>query len=89
MTFKEAILQGIPEKLPPKPNYDVSVHHAPRRKNILDSEERKLAIRNALRYFPTPWHLELAQEFSEELRLYGRIYMYRFKPEYDLSLIHI
>ena len=84
MTFKEAILQGIPEKLPPKPNYDVSVHHAPRRKNILDSEERKLAIRNALRYFPTPWHLELAQEFSEELRLYGRIYMYRFKPEYDI-----
>ncbi|SMD43992.1 urocanate hydratase [Aquiflexum balticum DSM 16537] len=84
MTFQEQILQGIPSTLPPKktPNPDYS--HAPRRKDILSMEEKKLAVRNALRYFPKAWHAELAQEFFEELREYGRIYMYRFIPEYQM-----
>jgi urocanate hydratase len=67
MNFKEAILQGIPEKLPePKP-YDPSVNHAPKRKDILTIEEKKLAVKNALRYFPKEWHDVLAPEFKEEL----------------------
>ncbi|MFC5045299.1 urocanate hydratase [Aquimarina hainanensis] len=84
MTFKEQILQGIPSELPQKKELDVTVNRAPKRKQILTEEEKKLAIRNALRYFPKDWHQELAQEFKEELNEYGRIYMYRFMPEYDL-----
>jgi len=84
MTFEAVILQGIPEQLPPKRAYDDAVNHAPRRKAILTASERKLAIRNALRYFPKAWHHELASEFSEELMQYGRIYMYRFKPSYKI-----
>ena len=84
MDFKEAILQGIPKELPdPKP-YDPNVNHAPKRKDILTVEEKKLAIKNALRYFPKEWHEILAPEFKEELEKYGRIYMYRFRPDYEM-----
>lgn len=84
MTFKEQILQGIPTKLPPKRNYLKDVNHAPRRKDVLSLLEKKLAVRNALRYFPKAWHSELSKEFAEELKTYGRIYMYRFKPDYGM-----
>ena len=84
MTLKEEILQGIPAELPePKP-YDTSVNHAPRRKDILSPEEKVLAIKNALRYFPARHHKVLAKEFAEELKRYGRIYMYRFRPDYEM-----
>ena len=82
--FQELILKGIPEKLPNKRPYPVGVNSAPIRNNILSKEEKKLAIRNALRYFPAEWHQILASEFAEELKKYGRIYMHRFKPEYKL-----
>ena len=84
MTFKEEILQGIPEKLPPKKVYPQSANSAPKRKDILSIEEKKLAIKNALRYFPKEWHRELSIEFANELKEFGRIYMYRFKPEYKI-----
>lgn len=82
--FKELIIQGIPKELPKKVEIDHSVSHAPKRKSILNKEEEKLALRNALRYFPKDWHQELAAEFLEELRTYGRIYMYRFRPKYEM-----
>jgi len=82
--FKEAIMQGIPSELPAKADLDNKVSHAPKRKAILSPEEEKLAIRNALRYFPKEWHNELAPEFLGELRTYGRIYMYRFRPHYEM-----
>lgn len=82
--FKAQILEGIPVDLPPKKEYSTNVSHAPKRKEILSLEEKKLAIRNALRYFPKAWHLELSKEFAKELAVYGRIYMYRFKPDYDI-----
>ena len=75
---------GIPKELPPKKEYDTKISHAPKRKDILTSEEKKLAIKNALRYFPAHHHTELIQEFREELETYGRIYMYRFRPEYKM-----
>jgi len=82
--FAREILAGIPEELPaPKP-YDPAVNHAPRRKDILTQEEKVLALRNALRYFPERHHAVLAKEFAEELRQYGRIYMYRFRPSYEM-----
>ncbi|WP_420401975.1 urocanate hydratase [Flagellimonas sp.] len=82
--FKSQILQGIPKQLPaPKP-YPKGGNPAPKRKDILTVEEKKLAVQNALRYFPKVWHQELSKEFAEELRTYGRIYMHRFKPEYEL-----
>ena len=84
ITFQEAIKQGIPSELPAKAQLDTSVSHAPKRKAILSKDEEKLAIRNALRYFPKEWHAELAVEFLEELREYGRIYMYRFRPTYPM-----
>lgn len=84
MTFKEQILQGIPHQLPPKKDYSRNASHAPKRKEILNLAEKKLAIRNALRYFPKAWHAALAQEFADELEAYGRIYMYRFMPDYEL-----
>jgi urocanate hydratase len=84
MIFKEQILQGIPTALPLKKEYDNTVSHAPKRKDILSLAEKKLAIRNALRYFPVAWHQELSREFADELNTYGRIYMYRFKPDYKL-----
>lgn len=82
--FKRQILQGIPDELPrPKP-YDPSANHAPRRKDILSREEKKLAVRNALRYFHPRHHAELAPEFFQELQEFGRIYMYRFIPDYKM-----
>ncbi len=84
MSFKAKILQGIPAVLSSKKSYDTIVSHAPKRKDILSTTEKKLAIRNALRYFPTEWHEELAQEFASELKDFGRIYMYRFKPDYEM-----
>ncbi|MCK9618371.1 MAG: urocanate hydratase [Lentimicrobiaceae bacterium] len=82
--FKQAILQGIPDDLPPHPTYDSLVNHAPVRKDILTREEKKLALKNALRYFPAHLHAVLALEFAEELKTYGRIYMYRYRPEYPM-----
>jgi urocanate hydratase len=82
--FKSLILQGIPEELPPARGLDSSVSHAPRRKDILSKEEKKLALRNALRYFHPRHHRELASEFYQELLNYGRIYMYRFRPAYPM-----
>ena len=82
--FQAQIKQGIPAELPPARPYDNNPGHAPRRKQILTPEEEKLALRNALRYFPKEWHAELAPEFANELREYGRIYMYRFRPEYPM-----
>ncbi len=84
MTFQEQILQGIPAELPAPKAYNQDASHAPKRKDILTLEEKQLAIRNALRYFPEAWHEELAREFAQELKEYGRIYMYRFKPDYEM-----
>ena len=84
MTFKELIQQGIPSTLPPKATYDLAINHAPKRKDILSVEEKKLALKNALRYFEPKHHAELIIEFSEELEKYGRIYMYRFRPDYRM-----
>ncbi|RKS25705.1 urocanate hydratase [Flavobacterium endophyticum] len=84
MTFQEQIQQGIPSVLPqPKP-YETTINHAPKRKEILSAEEKKLAVRNALRYFDAKDHAVLAKEFLEELDTYGRIYMYRLRPEYKM-----
>lgn len=82
--FKEAILQGIPDELPPAKTYDPTINHAPKRKDILTAEEKKLAIKNALRYFHPKHHEVLAKEFFNELQTYGRIYMYRFRPDYEM-----
>ena len=82
--LKEQIQQGIPTRLPlPKP-FEANINHAPKRKEILSAEEKKLALRNALRYFEPQHHAELLQEFAEELNTYGRIYMYRFRPDYKM-----
>ncbi len=85
MTFKEQIKQGIPSVLPSKKEYDTTINHAPKRKEILTKEEKQLALRNALRYFDKKHHEELLPEFSEELEKYGRIYMYRFRPDYKMK----
>lgn len=82
--FQQSILEGIPAQLPEAQKYDPTVSHAPRRKDILTKKEKKLALRNALRYFKPEWHAVLAPEFMEELRKYGRIYMYRFRPTYRM-----
>ena len=84
MTFKDQILQGIPSELPPAPVYDTEINHAPKRKEILTPKEKQLAINNALRYFDAKHHSVLAKEFAEELATYGRIYMYRFMPTYEM-----
>ncbi len=82
--FQNEIKAGIPDTLPaPKP-YDTTINHAPRRKDILTPEQKKLALRNALRYFPQHLHETLAKEFAQELHDYGRIYMYRYRPDYDI-----
>ncbi len=83
--FQRQILQGIPATLPFKKGYDKEINHAPKRKDILTFEEKKLALKNALRYFDPKFHPELAIEFAEELEIYGRIYMYRFRPDYKIS----
>ena len=82
--FQEAILAGIPDELPAPRPYDPAVNHAPRRKEILSDEEKVLALKNALRYFPARHHAVLAAEFAQELETFGRIYMYRFRPEYEM-----
>ena len=82
--FKKHILAGIPNQLPDPKVYDQSLNHAPKRKAILNAEEKKLALRNALRYFSPEHHAVLAKEFAEELNVYGRIYMYRFRPDYKI-----
>ena len=84
MDFKNAILEGIPNELPPAKKYDQNVNHAPKRKEILNAEEKKLALRNALRYFEKRHHEELLPEFLEELNNFGRIYMYRLRPDYEM-----
>ncbi|NMP17206.1 urocanate hydratase [Thalassotalea sp. Y01] len=83
--FQQQITQGIPTELPAAKPYPVDANRAPKRKDILSAEEKQLAVRNALRYFPKQWHQELAQEFAQELKDFGRIYMYRFKPNYELK----
>ena len=82
--FQQDILQGIPSELPTKSEYDFSINHAPKRKQILSKVETRLALENALRYFPKQFHAELAPEFLQELNDYGRIYMYRFRPDYKM-----
>ncbi|UEA62615.1 urocanate hydratase [Hoylesella buccalis] len=92
MTHEEFIADiraGIPNTLPDPQPYDHTVNHAPKRKDILTPEEKKLALRNALRYFPKKFHATLAPEFLDELKTYGRIYMYRFRPTYDMHARHI
>ena len=82
--FQKLILQGIPDTLPEPAVYEPEINHAPIRKQILTNDEKKLAIRNALRYFPAKFHKTLAPEFKNELETYGRIYMYRFRPKYKM-----
>lgn len=84
LTFKSLILQGIPDQLPEKKAYETTINHAPKRKDILNEFEKKLALRNALRYFDKKHHPLLAREFAEELKTFGRIYMYRFRPDYRM-----
>jgi len=84
LSFQQQIQQGISNELPSIKAYDTSINHAPKRKNSLNKNEKLLAIKNALRYFPKKWHKELAAEFYNELESYGRIYMYRFKPDYKM-----
>lgn len=83
-TFQEQIKQGVPLDLPSLKQYDFSVNHAPKRKEILTADEKKLALKNALRYFPKEQHGVLAEEFLSELMTYGRIYMYRYRPDYQM-----
>ena len=87
--FRKAILEGIPEELPEPKAYDDSINHAPKRKDILSDKEKALALKNALRYFHPKHHAVLAKEFAHELRTYGRIYMYRFRPDYPMYARHI
>ena len=84
MNFKKEISQGLPNVLPTKKEYDLSVNHAPNRENILSNNEKKLALKNALRYFDKKHHEELLKEFKQELEQFGRIYMYRFRPNYEI-----
>ena len=87
--FQKEILAGIPDVLPPLKPYDKSVNHAPKRKDILTDDEKRLALRNALRYFDPKHHGQLIPEFLDELKTYGRIYMYRLRPDYDMHARHI
>jgi urocanate hydratase len=87
--FKKMVSEGIPEELPPPKAYDNTINHAPKRKAILNREERKLALKNALRYFPVRFHEVLVNEFARELEEYGRIYMYRFRPDYVIKARNI
>lgn len=84
MDFKKEIIQGIPKELPNTKPWDNAVDHAPKRRDVLTQKEKKLAIENALRYFPKEWHATLAPEFLEELKAFGRIYMHRFRPNYQM-----
>lgn len=82
--FFNDILQGVPAQIPAKKAYESDINHAPKRKAILSDDEKKLAVRNALRYFPKEQHAELAKDFADELNQYGRIYMHRYRPDYKL-----
>lgn len=82
--IQEDIKNGIPKNIPPKKEYESGINHAPKRKDILSAEEKKLALKNALRYFPKEQHKELALDFADELKKYGRIYMYRYRPDYKM-----
>ncbi|TNF47175.1 MAG: urocanate hydratase [Bacteroidetes bacterium] len=82
--FQNDIRQGVPDQIPPVKEYETGINHAPKRKEILSLEEKKLAIRNALRYFPEDQHSFLAKEFADELETYGRIYMFRYRPDYKM-----
>ena len=84
MTFKDQIKEGIPNSLPEKTNLDPTINHAPKREEVLSTNEKKLAITNALRYFDKIHHEALYKEFKDELNQYGRIYMYRFRPSYEM-----
>ena len=84
LSFQEEILAGIPDILPQAKPYEPEINHAPRRKDILSAEEKALALKNALRYFPKDLHAQLAPEFAQELKTYGRIYMYRYRPSYKI-----
>ena len=88
INIKKSILEGIPTQIPQIKEFDNSVSHAPKRKDILTTEEKKLAVKNALRYFPENLHSQLAQEFADELKKYGRIYMYRYRPDYEIKSRH-
>jgi urocanate hydratase len=83
-TFQEQIKEGIPTNIPRLKEFDATINHAPKRKDILNVEEKKMALRNALRYFPKEQHSELAKEFLQELHTHGRIYMYRYMPDYKM-----
>ena len=85
ISFQDQIKKGIPTELPAIKEIPSTANRAPKRKDILSVDEKKLAIRNALRYFPAKWHVELAAEFKKELEDYGRIYMFRFKPDYEIK----
>ncbi len=87
--FRMLVSEGIPAALPPLKPYDLSVNHAPKRRDILSLKEKKLAVKNALRYFPPEFHAVLAGEFLGELEKYGRIYMYRFRPDYEIKARHL
>src|SRR5450759_1085616 len=87
--FKRMIAEGIPSELPSLKSYDQNINHAPKRKDILNSVEKKLALKNALRYFPEKFHSVLVKEFADELAKYGRIYMHRFRPDYEIKARHI
>jgi urocanate hydratase len=89
MTFKAQIQQGIPDVLPSVKKYELEINHAPKRKSILSADEKKLALRNALRYFDAKHHKILLPEFVDELEKYGRIYMYRFRPDYEMKARNI
>ena len=82
--FKEDIIQGIPKEIPVRGIDDSQINHAPKRKDILTNDEKKLALRNALRYFPSEQHAILAPDFLQELSDFGRIYMYRYRPDYKM-----
>lgn len=87
--FRKLVAEGIPENLPDPRPYDPLLNHAPKRKDILSPEEKKLAVRNALRYFPGSLHKALASEFAAELKEFGRIYMFRYKPDYEIKARHL
>ena len=83
--FQLSILEGIPSHIPAQKEYDSAINHAPKRKDILNSKEKELALKNALRYFPKNQHAELAEDFAKELKKFGRIYMLRYRPNYEMK----
>ena len=87
--FRKQLAEGIPSELPAIKKYDSNINHAPKRKDILRPDEKRLAVKNALRYFPSKFHKILAREFAEDLKNFGRIYMYRFRPDYEIRSRHI